>query len=53
MRRLSNRKARWLYVLGRIFANVAPTNVRIYEQHHVTEAAISAFAAMPVRYLAL
>ena len=50
MRRLATRKARWLYALGRIFANVAPTNVQIYEQRHVTEAAVAAFAAMPVRY---
>jgi hypothetical protein len=50
MRRLATRKARWLYALGRIFANVAPINVRVYEQRRVTEAAIAAFAAMPVRY---
>ncbi len=50
MRRLVTRKARWLYALGRIFANVAPTNVQVYEQHHITKAAVAAFAAMPVRY---
>ena len=50
MRRLATRKARWLYALGRIFANVAPANVPIYEQSHVTEAAVAAFATMPVRY---
>jgi hypothetical protein len=50
MRRLATRKARWLYALGRIFANIAPTNLQIYEQRHVTEAAVAAFAAMPVRY---
>jgi hypothetical protein len=53
MRCLATRKARWLYALGRIFANVAPTNVQIYEQRHVTDAAVAAFAAMPARYLAL
>lgn len=50
MRRLATRKARWLYALGRIFANVVPNNVQIYEQGHVTSAAVAAFAAMPVRY---
>jgi hypothetical protein len=50
MRRHVTRKARWLYALGRIFANVAPTEVRIYEQRHVTAAAVAAFAAMPVRF---
>ena len=49
MRRLATRKARWLYALGRIFANVAPINVQLYEQRHVTEAAVAAFRAMPVR----
>jgi transposase len=52
MRRLATRKARWLYALGRIFANVAPTNVQVYEQRHATEAAVAAFSAMPVRYMA-
>ena len=51
MRRLATRKARWLYALGRIFANVAPTNVQVYEQRHATEAAVAAFRAMPVRYM--
>lgn len=50
MRRRPTRKARWLYALGRIFANVAPTGVRIYEQRHATEVAVAAFASMPVRY---
>jgi hypothetical protein len=50
MRSRATGKARWLYALGRIFANVAPTNVRIYGQRHVAEAAVAAFAAMPVRY---
>jgi hypothetical protein len=50
MRRCATAKARWLYALGRIYANVAPTDVRVYEQRHVNEAAIAAFAAMPVRY---
>jgi hypothetical protein len=50
MRRLATRKARWLYALGRIFANVAPANMQIDENSHVTEAAVTAFAAMPVRY---
>jgi hypothetical protein len=50
MRRLATRRARWLYALGRIFANVAPADVRIYEGRQVTEAAVAAFAAMPVRY---
>ena len=49
MRRLRTRRARWLYALGRIFANVAPINMQVYEQRHVTEAAVAAFAAMPVR----
>jgi hypothetical protein len=53
MRRLASCKARWLYALGRIFANVAPTNLQIYEQRHVSKAAVAAFAAMPARYLAL
>jgi transposase len=52
MRRLATRKARWLYALGRIFANVAPTNLQVYEQRHATEAAVAAFRAMPVRYMA-
>src|SRR5262245_10216350 len=52
MRRLATRKARWLYALGRIFANVAPTNVQVYEQRHATAAAVAAFSAMPVRYIA-
>ncbi len=52
MRRLTTRKARWLYALGRIFANVAPTNMQVYEQRHATEAAVAAFSAMPVRYMA-
>ena len=50
MRRLATRRARWLYALGRIFANVAPADVRIYERRQVTEAAVAAFAAMPARY---
>ncbi len=50
MRRLATRKARWLYALGRIFANIAPSGVQIYEHRHVSEAAVAAFAAMPVRY---
>ena len=50
MRRLATRKARWLYALGRIFANLAPTNLQVYEQRRATEAAIAAFKAMPVRY---
>jgi len=50
MRRLTTRKARWLYALGRIFANVAPTNMQIYEHGHVSDAAVVAFAAMPVRH---
>ena len=41
MRRLATRKARWLYALGRIFANVAPTNLQVYEQRHATEAAVA------------
>ena len=53
MRRLATCKARWLYALGRIFANVAPINVQIYEQRHVSKAAVAAFAAMPARYLVL
>ena len=52
MRRLATRKARWLYALGRIFANVAPTNLQVYEQRLATEAAVAAFRAMPVRYMA-
>src|SRR5262249_44073919 len=52
MRRLATRKARWLYALGRIFANVAPTNLQVYEQRHATEAAVAAFRAMPVRCMA-
>ena len=52
MRRLATRKARWLYALGRIFANVAPTNLQVYEQRHATEAAVAAFRAIPVRYMA-
>jgi transposase len=52
MRRLATRKARWLYALGRIFANVAPTNLQVYEQRHATEAAVAAFRAMPARYMA-
>jgi hypothetical protein len=52
MRRLATRKTRWLYALGRIFANVAPTNLQVYEQRHATEAAVAAFRAMPVRYMA-
>ena len=52
MRRLATRKARWLYALGRIFANLAPTNLQVYEQRHATEAAVAAFKAMPVRYMA-
>jgi hypothetical protein len=52
MRRLATRKARWLYALGRIFANLAPTNLQVYEQRHATEAAVAAFRAMPVRYMA-
>ena len=51
MRRLATRKARWLYALGRIFANVAPTNLQVYEQRHATEAAVAAFRAMPPRYI--
>ena len=50
MRRLATRRARWLYALGRIFANVAPAEMRIYERRQVTEAAVAAFAAMPARY---
>ena len=50
MRSCATRKARWLYALGRIFANVAPNDVQIYEQRHVSEAAVAAFAAMSVRY---
>jgi hypothetical protein len=50
MRRHTTRRARWLYALGRIFANIAPTDMRIHEQCHVTEAVAAAFAAMPVRY---
>jgi hypothetical protein len=52
MRRLATRKARWLYALGRIFANLAPTNLQVYEQRHATEAAVAAFRAIPVRYMA-
>ena len=52
MRRLATRKARWLYALGRIFANVAPTNLQVYEHRHATEAAVAAFRAIPVRYMA-
>ena len=51
IRRLATRKARWLYALGRIFANVAPTNLQVYEQRHTTEAAVAAFRSMPVRYI--
>jgi transposase len=52
MRRLATRKTRWLYALGRIFANVAPTDLQVYEQRHATEAAVAAFRAMPVRCMA-
>jgi hypothetical protein len=52
MRRLASRKARWLYALGRMFANVAPANLQVYEQRHATEAAVAAFRAMPARYFA-
>ena len=51
MRRLATHKARWLYALGRIFANVAPTNLQVYEQRHATEAAVAAFRSMPPRYI--
>jgi len=49
--RPATRKARWLYALGRIFANVAPTNLQVYEQRHATEAAIAAFRSMAPRYI--
>ena len=52
MRCLATRKARWLYALGRIFANVAPADIQVYEQRHATAAAVAAFRAIPVRYAA-
>jgi hypothetical protein len=52
MRRLATSKARWLYALGRIFANLAPTSLQVYEQRDATEAAVAVFRAMPARYFA-
>ena len=52
MRCLASRKARWLYALGRIFANVAPADIQVYEQRQATAAAVAAFRAIPVRYSA-
>ena len=41
MRAFPTRRERYHYALGRIFANLTPPNVRLYEQRQVTPEALA------------
>jgi hypothetical protein len=41
MRRLTERRERYHYALGRIFANLTPAHVRIFNQRQVTTEALT------------
>lgn len=41
MRRLPDRRHRYHYALGRLFANFTPPSVRLFEQRHVCPEALA------------
>lgn len=45
MRRQANKRLRWLYALGRMFANCTAPDVRLYEQRNVNMHAVTLFAS--------